>query len=136
MNMLSYMINSLNFKVIPFYPRLCRVPVSGPVSYRDVSQDVWTRTQTLFPLLLQLLWFWGKCISVILPIIFFEMKIAQQCKCQKGSRWWLQIWVFMTIFLSRKIKAVQINKSGWNRKSNLIFFLSYTSPLWAQWTCL
>ncbi len=121
MDMLSYMINSLNFEVIPFYCRLCRVPVSGPVSYRDVSQDVWTRTQTLFPLLLQLLWFWGKCISVIIPIIFFKMKKAQQCTCQRGSLVTPNMSVH-DIFLSRKIKAVQRNKSRWNRKSNVIFF--------------
>lgn len=121
MDMLSYMIKSPHFKVVAFYCRLCRVPVSGSFSYWDVSQDVWTRAQTLFPLLLQLLWFWRKCISVILPIIFFEMKstTAQVSKRIKVVTPKMSIHDF---FISRKIKAVQRNKRRWNYKSNLIFF--------------
>lgn len=39
--------------------------------------------------------------SVLLPIILFEMKIAQQGKCRRGSRWWLQKWVFKTFFIKK-----------------------------------
>lgn len=43
-------------------PRHSRVGVSGPVSDGDDAEDVRPRSEELLPLVLQLLWFWGKLL--------------------------------------------------------------------------